>query len=49
VVAPRATVADAASTALALLPLGKVRRILRRLGATAAHVQGPEGVTVIRV
>jgi thiamine biosynthesis lipoprotein len=49
VVAPRATVADAASTALALLPLGEVRRILRRLGATAAHVQGPEGVTVIRV
>ncbi|MGF1627958.1 MAG: FAD:protein FMN transferase [Kiloniellaceae bacterium] len=43
VVAPRATVADAASTALALLPPERAWGILTLLGASAAHFQGPEG------
>jgi len=47
VLAPRAATADAASTALALLPVGEVSDVLRRLGARAAHILGPEGVSLI--
>lgn len=48
VLAPRAAMADAASTALALLPVEQVGAVLRRLGARAAHILGPEGVSLIR-
>lgn len=47
VVAAEATVADAASTALSLLPPAEIRAVLRRLGADAAHVCGPEGYVVV--
>jgi thiamine biosynthesis lipoprotein ApbE len=47
VLAPRAATADATSTALALLPVGEVSDVLRRLGARAAHILGPEGVSLI--
>ena len=49
VLAPRATIADAASTALALLPESEVRFLLRRLGANAAYIQGASGLRVLRI
>ena len=49
VVAPTATIADAASTALALLPPAAAPSVLRRLGATAAYIQDSEGRRTIRV
>lgn len=47
VVAADATTADAASTALSLLPLGEAPGVLRRLGASRAFVLGPEGPLTI--
>ena len=48
VLAPVATVADAASTALALLPEGEAPALLRRLGASAAYIQDNSGLRVLR-
>ena len=48
VMAPRATVADAASTALALLPETAAPRLLRGLGATAAYFQDEAGLRRVR-
>jgi len=47
VVAPDATTADAASTALSLLPFDEIRPVLLRLGATAAYVVGPQGAVLV--
>lgn len=47
VLAPQATVADAASTALSFLPSGEAAGILRRLGAAAAYIQEAGGITVV--
>jgi FAD:protein FMN transferase len=49
VLAPRATVADAASTALALLPESEDLGLLRALGASSAVVQDDDGLRVLRV
>ncbi|MEO3429324.1 FAD:protein FMN transferase [Pelagibius sp. CAU 1746] len=49
VVALRATVADAASTALSVLPDGKASGVLKGLGASAAYIQSAGGTTVIEV
>ena len=48
VIAPRAAVADAASTGLALLPVAAAQAVLRRLGATAAHFITPQTKRTIR-
>lgn len=47
VVAPRATVADATSTALSFLPLGEAAGILRRLGADVAYIQEGGETTLV--
>jgi len=49
VMAPSATVADAASTALALMPEPAAPRLLRELGATTAYIQEEGGLRVVRV
>lgn len=48
VMAPSATVADAASTALALLPERETQGLLRRLGARSAYIQDAAGFRVLR-
>lgn len=48
VLAPEATVADAASTALALLPESAAPNLLRQLGAEAAYVQDAAGLRELR-
>jgi thiamine biosynthesis lipoprotein len=48
VLARDATTADAASTALSFLPDGDAGPTLRRLGAIAAHICGPDGNLHIR-
>lgn len=47
VIAKDATTADAASTALSLLPLAEAPEVLRRLGASRAFVLGPDGPVTI--
>ncbi|MGD1880202.1 MAG: FAD:protein FMN transferase [Kiloniellaceae bacterium] len=49
VIASSAAVADAASTALALLPEGEAPDLLRELGATAAYIQDEGGLRMLRV
>jgi len=48
VLAPSATIADAASTALALLPESEAPWLLRRLGASTAYIQDTSGLRVLR-
>lgn len=48
VLAPSATVADAASTALALLPESATLSLLRALGASSAYVQDDDGLRELR-
>lgn len=48
VIAPTATVADAAATALCLLPPASYHAFLRVAGASAAYVSGAAGVTIVR-
>ena len=43
VTAPTATLADAASTALSMVPTEEIAPMLRRLGGTTAYVLEPEG------
>ncbi len=48
VLAPRATIADAASTALALLPEAEAPALLRKLGARAAYIQDGSGLRILQ-
>lgn len=48
VVASDATTADAASTALSLLPVEEMQPVLRRLGASSAYVLGPQGAIQLK-
>ena len=47
VTAGSATIADAASTALSIPPVDDTRAVLRRLGATAAHIRGADGTAAV--